>query len=292
MATGGSSPFHIPYRELIAAMAELSAAATGARRTQEERGPEHSAHSIAVRNVTKRYRTITRTVDAVKDVSFVVDRGEFVSLVGPSGCGKSTILKMTAGILASDGGTITVLGEKARPGRREVGLMFQTPIMFPWRNVLRNVVLPFELFGEVTEANRAKALELLSLVGLQDSADIYPWELSGGMRQRASLARLLVTDPEILLMDEPLAALDELTRERLEFEIAGIQEKLRKTALYVTHDIKEALILSDRIVVLQTNPGSVAGEVVVDLPRPRRPELIDSEDFAGKLKEVRDLLRL
>ena len=251
-----------------------------------------SAHSIGVAHVGKRYRTETRTVDAVRDVSFVVNRGEFVSLVGPSGCGKSTLLKMVAGILPPDAGTITVLGQKARPGRREVGLMFQTSILFPWRNVLKNVILPFELFGENTDEGKHKALELLRLVGLEDCADIYPWELSGGMRQRASLARLLVTEPDILLMDEPLAALDELTRERLEFEIARIQEKLKKTALYVTHDIKEALILSDRIVVLQTNPGRVTGEVVADLPRPRRPELIDTDEFAHKLKEVRDLLRL
>lgn len=273
-------------------MAEVSAASTRAPSPPPEVTPERSNHSIAVSRVTKRYRTMSRTVDAVTDASFVVDRGEFVSLVGPSGCGKSTILKMTAGILESDAGTISVLGERARPGRREVGLMFQTPIMFPWRNVLKNVVLPFELFGESTEANKKRALELLSLVGLEDCANVYPWELSGGMRQRASLARLLVTEPEILLMDEPLAALDELTRERLEFEIAGIQEKLRKTALYVTHDIKEALILSDRIVVLQTNPGRIAGEVIVDLPRPRAPDLVDSEEFANKLKEVRALLRL
>ena len=273
-------------------MGDISPPATRASSTQASGTPEHTNHSIAVSHVTKRYRTMTRTVDAVRDASFVVDRGEFVSLVGPSGCGKSTILKMTAGILDSDAGSISVLGEKARPGRREVALMFQTPIMFPWRNVLKNVVLPFELFGESTDASNKRALELLSLVGLEDCANVYPWELSGGMRQRASLARLLVTEPEILLMDEPLAALDELTRERLEFEIAGIQEKLKKTALYVTHDIKEALILSDRIVVLQTNPGRVAGEVIVDLPRPRAPELIDSEEFANKLKEVRDLLRL
>ncbi|MGH2788750.1 MAG: ABC transporter ATP-binding protein [Actinomycetota bacterium] len=256
--------------------------------------PTHGQGSdgaICIRSLTKSYATKTGPVRAVENISFDVEAGRCHSLVGPSGCGKSTVLKIVAGLTEYDAGEVLVLGQPAREGRRDVGLMFQTPVLLPWRTVLKNVLLPVEIFGESVKEGRSRAERLLELVGLDGFANKYPWELSGGMQQRAALSRVLVMEPDLLLMDEPLAALDEFTRERLVFEISGLQERLKKTVLYVTHDIQEALILSDRVVVMTSHPGEIAGAVDVDLPRPRVPDLISSPEFAHHIGKVRALLR-
>jgi NitT/TauT family transport system ATP-binding protein len=246
---------------------------------------------VSLVEVRKTYESMTGAVDAVSDVSFDVRAGEFVSLIGPSGCGKSTILKIIAGLIGQDHGAVTVHGEVARPGRREVGLMFQAPVLLPWRNIRQNILLPFEIFGEpIDDAIDGRSAQLLEMVGLAGFGDKHPWELSGGMRQRAALARLLITQPTVLLMDEPLAALDELTRERLVFELSGLCERIGATALYVTHNIAEAVILSDRVLVMSHHPGTILASVDVPLTRPRRVELVGSVKFAEIGQEIRQVL--
>jgi len=254
-------------------------------------GARSSDAVICIKSLTKSYDTKTGPLLAVKDASLDVEAGKCYSLVGPSGCGKSTILKIIAGLTPHERGEVLVLGQPAREGRRDVGVMFQTPVLLPWRTVLKNILLPLEVFKESIESGRARAEELIKLVGLEGFADKYPWELSGGMQQRAALSRVLVIDPDILLMDEPLAALDEFTRERLVFEISHLHERLKKSILYVTHDIQEALILSDKVVVMSNHPGEIVGVVDVHLPRPRTADLLSTPEFAHHVGKVRSLLR-
>jgi NitT/TauT family transport system ATP-binding protein len=245
---------------------------------------------IEIRGLGMTYSTRRGPVEAGREASFDVRDGEFVALVGPSGCGKSTILHIVAGLIERTGGTVEVLGAPAGAGRRDVGIMLQRPTLLPWRSVLQNVVLPTELFKiDRAEAER-RARELLALVGLEGFEDKHPWELSGGMQQRASLARLLVFEPQILLMDEPFAALDEFTRERLNGELANLHESLGRSILYVTHNIQEAVFLADRVVVMKPHPGEVLRIVDVDLPRPRRVELLNDPRTAELVAEIRTML--
>jgi len=246
--------------------------------------------SIVVENVSKTYETRGGSVEAVRESSFDVKDGEFVALVGPSGCGKSTILQICAGLIPSDGGSVVVGGVEAQPGRREVGIMFQAPVLLPWRTVTENVLLPTEVFGIGKKEALKRARELLELVGLQGFEDKYPWELSGGMQQRASLARVLVYDPDILLMDEPFAALDEFTRERLNLELARIHESLGRTVLYVTHNIQEAVFLSDRVVVMKPHPGEVLDIIPTGLPRPRQFEVLEEQRTVDLVIKIRRML--
>ncbi|MFT4287390.1 ABC transporter ATP-binding protein [Nocardioides sp.] len=246
--------------------------------------------AISVRHLGKVYQTKSGLVEAVKDVTFEVQRGEFVSLVGPSGCGKSTILHIVAGLLDHTSGSVEVVGVPARAGRRDVGIMLQRPVLMPWRSVIDNIMLPAELFKLDRKAARARAEELLELVGLEAFAHKHVWELSGGMQQRASLARVLVAEPEILLMDEPFSALDEFTRERLNAELARLHESLGRSSLYVTHHIAEAVFLSDRVVVLRPRPGEIVEIVEVSIPRPRRIESITSHESTELAAGIRNLL--
>jgi NitT/TauT family transport system ATP-binding protein len=245
---------------------------------------------IEIRALGMTYRTRRGPVEAVREASFDVRDGEFVALVGPSGCGKSTILHIVAGLIERTSGAVEVLGAAARAGRPDVGIMLQRPTLLPWRSVLDNVVLPTELFKlDKTEAE-GRARDLLALVGLDGFQDKHPWELSGGMQQRASLARLLVFEPQILLMDEPFAALDEFTRERLNGELANLHETLGRSILYVTHNIQEAVFLADRVVVMKPHPGEVLRIVDVELPRPRRIELLNEPRTAALVAEIRQML--
>jgi NitT/TauT family transport system ATP-binding protein len=253
-------------------------------------GPPDGPPSIEIRELTKVYETRRGAVEAVRNVSFDVVNGEFVSLVGPSGCGKSTILKIVAGLVGHEHGTVTVAGKPAQTASRDAAIMLQTPVLFPWRTVMQNVLLPAEVFGLDMKAARARAEDLLRLVGLDGFDDKYRWELSGGMQQRVSLARLLVLEPSILLMDEPFSALDELTRESLFLELARLHEELRRTVLYVTHNILESVFLSDRVVVMAARPGEVLGVVDIDLPRPRRLESLNSPRTAELAGQVRTML--
>jgi NitT/TauT family transport system ATP-binding protein len=251
--------------------------------------------AMEVSELGKIYQTRHGAVEAVRRATFSVDRGEFVSLVGPSGCGKSTILHILAGLLEFESGDVKMAGTPAKAGRRDVGIMLQRPVLFPWRTVMQNVLLPTRVFkidrrGEQRNAVRKRAAELLKLVGLGGFEEKYPWELSGGMQQRASLARLLVFEPEILLMDEPFAALDEFTRERLNSELARLHETLGRTVLYVTHNIQEAVFLSDRVVVMKPRPGEVLEIVDVTLERPRRIEMIAETETAALVARIRKKL--
>lgn len=246
--------------------------------------------AIEVSALGKVYATRGDSVEAVRNANFSVENGEFVSLVGPSGCGKSTILHIVAGLLEASGGTVVVSGSPAKAGRRDVGIMLQRAVLQPWRTVLDNIMLPVEVFKLDRKAGKARAQELIDLVGLEGFEDKYPWELSGGMQQRASLARLLVFEPEILLMDEPFAALDEFTRERLNSELASLHETLGRTVLYVTHNIQEAVFLSDRVVVMKPRPGEILDIVDIPLPRPRRIEMIAEPETAELVSSIRVML--
>jgi NitT/TauT family transport system ATP-binding protein len=247
-------------------------------------------HSISVADLDKTYDTRDGAVDAVRGATFDVKAGEFVSLVGPSGCGKSTILQICAGLVSPTSGTVQLGGVQARPGRREIGIMFQAPVLLPWRSVSANVLLPTEIFGMEKGPARKRALELLDLVGLKGFEDKQPWELSGGMQQRASLARVLVSDPDILLMDEPFSALDEFTRERLNLELANIHETLGRTVLYVTHNIEESVFLSDRVVVMKPHPGEILDIVETGLPRPRKLEVLQEASTIELVIKIRQML--
>jgi NitT/TauT family transport system ATP-binding protein len=248
------------------------------------------ALAISVKDLSKTYTTRRGPVEAVRRSSFEVRRGEFVALVGPSGCGKSTILKIAAGLIPFNEGTVMVGGEPAKSGRRDVGIMFQAAVLLPWRTVLDNVLLPMEIFGLNSKEAKARAHELLDTVGLHGFDDKYPWELSGGMQQRASLARILVYEPDILLMDEPFSALDEFTREHLNVELAMIHETFNRSVLYVTHNIQEAVFLSDRVVVMKPHPGEVLDVIDTKLPRPRSLDVMLEEKTTKLVTEIRRML--
>ncbi len=249
-----------------------------------------SGHAIDVKDCRTIYETKGGKVEAVRTASFDVKQGEFVSLVGPSGCGKSTLLQICAGLLPWNAGSVEVGGIQAKPGRQDVGIMFQSSVLLPWRSVIDNVLLPTEIFGLNSKESKQKAMDLLDLVGLNGFEEKHPWELSGGMQQRASLARALVFDPDIMLMDEPFAALDEFTRERLNIELARLHESLGRTILYVTHNIQEAVFLSDRVVVMKPHPGEVLDILDVNLPRPRVTQVLDEAGTVELVIKIRRML--
>jgi NitT/TauT family transport system ATP-binding protein len=209
------------------------------------------------------------SVRALDDVGLDVVAGEFVTLVGRSGCGKSTLLRIVAGLLAPTSGRVLIGGQPVRGPRRDVALVFQRPALMPWRTVLENVLLPVEILGLDRTAGRRRAEQLLELVGLAGAGGRRPWELSGGMQQRVALCRALIQEPAVLLMDEPFAALDAITREELGLELQRIWSETRKTIVFVTHSIEEAVLLADRIALMTSRPGRISRIVNVDLPRPR-----------------------
>jgi NitT/TauT family transport system ATP-binding protein len=228
--------------------------------------------AIEVRNLTKVYPTRDKPVQALADVSFRVADGEFIAIVGHSGCGKTTILKIIAGLVPASTGSIQVRGHPVRGPLADVGMVFQHPVLLKWRTVLDNVMLPIEMLHLGVAEYRPRALDLLALAGLADFKERYPYELSGGMQQRVAICRALVHDPQLLLMDEPFAALDLMTREDMNLELLKIWSQRRKTSLLVTHSISEAVFLADRVIVMTPRPGMVADIVPVALPRPRAPE--------------------
>jgi NitT/TauT family transport system ATP-binding protein len=233
----------------------------------------------------------SRVVAAVHGVTFAVQDREFVCLLGPSGSGKSTLLRIAGGLIAPDSGEVRVLGEPLREPRADVGFVFQTTNLMPWRSVLDNVLLPLEVRnGRVSSVDRSRAHELLALVGLDGFDQAYPRQLSGGMAQRVVLARTLIHEPRLLLMDEPFGALDALTRERMNVELLRVQQIHARSVLMVTHSISEAVFLADRVLVLSERPGTVAGEVAVPLPRPRDPALMGTEQFARLTHQVRRMI--
>jgi NitT/TauT family transport system ATP-binding protein len=216
---------------------------------------------------------------AVDHVSFKATPGEFVSIVGPSGCGKSTMLRLIAGLIPLTGGGISVNGLAVTEPRQDVALMFQRPTLLPWRTALQNVLLPPKLGKKLDEAAERQAYELLDLVGLTAFEHTYPRHLSGGMQQRVALARLLMVGVDVLLLDEPFAAVDQLTRERLNVELLRVHERMSATALLVTHNIQEAILLADRVIVMTPRPGRVADVIDVPFERPRAQAMAAEREF-------------
>lgn len=245
---------------------------------------------IEGRHLTKVYGTSTGPLVALDDVSFTIKAGEFVSLVGPSGCGKSTLLNLLGGLDERSDGTLQLDGTALDRPRADIGMMFQTAVLFPWRTVMANIRLPGTILGLDAKAQKRRCEELLELVGLAGFGDRYPNELSGGMRQRVALARLLAHDPKVLLMDEPFGALDEFTRETMNLELLRIWSATGKTVVFVTHNIGEAVFLSDRVFVMTPRPGRLAGVVDIDLPRPRTPEVMRDARYGDHVFEIRRML--
>jgi NitT/TauT family transport system ATP-binding protein len=230
-------------------------------------------------------------VHALEPIDLEVGENEFVTIVGRSGCGKSTLLRIVAGLIGPTSGRVVLSGREVTGPRPDVSLVFQRPALLPWRNVIDNVMLPVEVLRLDRKASRVRAEELLALVGLEGFEGRRPYELSGGMQQRAALCRSLIHDPSVLLMDEPFAALDALTREELSLELQRIWSEHRKTILFVTHSIQEAVLLADRVVVMTPRPGRIAAEIVVDSPRPRSLGTgADAGTLARPSAEVRELL--
>ena len=250
--------------------------------------PGPASPAFSVHSVDKTYPTRSgQDLVALADVSLAVADQEFVTLVGPSGCGKTTLLKMLAGLVPATRGTIRMDGAPVTGPSRQIGLVFQTAVLMPWRTVLDNVLLPVEILRLDRARHAARARELLELTGLAGFERHYQRELSGGMQQRVSLCRALVTNPRVLLMDEPFAALDAMTRESLAFELLRIWEAHRKTVVFVTHSIPEAVLLADRVVVMTPRPGRIAEVLEVGLPRPRTGEMT----FSPRFKTVSDRIR-
>src|ERR671924_1982091 len=246
---------------------------------------------IHLAGVQKTYRTRGAEFLAISEATFDVEAGELVSLVGPSGCGKTTLLKILAGLHPWDSGTVTI-GSAAQPfdPSRDIGMVFQQPLLLKWRRVVDNVLLPAEILGLPMAESRARGRELLALVGLAGAEDKYPYELSGGMQQRAAIARALIHDPKLILMDEPFGALDALTREKMNLELLHIWSEARKTIVFVTHGITEAVFLGTRVVVLTAGPARMADNFPVDLPRPRTLEMKTSEKFGDYTRRIYRLL--
>jgi NitT/TauT family transport system ATP-binding protein len=235
-------------------------------------------------------RKVYGTHLAISDATFDVLPGELVSLVGPSGCGKSTLLKILAGLLPCEGKV--QIGSPSHPfdPSRDVGMVFQAPLLLKWRRVLDNVLLPAEILGLPMAESRSRAKDLLGLVGLAGYEDKYPYELSGGMQQRAAIARALVHDPKLVLMDEPFGALDALTREKMNLELLRIWERARKTIIFVTHGISEAVFLGTRVVVLTAGPARMADNFTIDLPHPRTLDIKTHERFGQYSRRIYRLL--
>lgn len=229
-------------------------------------------------------------VTALKNVNLDIRKGEFISLLGPSGCGKTTLLRIIADLLQPSQGTVSVCGETPREIRlkKKFGIVFQNPVLYDWRTIRRNICMPMELMGMKKADRTSRVTEMLDLVGLQEFGKRYPYELSGGMQQRVGIARALAINPEILLMDEPFSALDEFTREKLHEDLLNIWSKTNKTVVFVTHNISEAVFLSDRVVVLSPHPGRVSAVIDIDLPRPRNMESKQTAEFYDYITKIRN----
>jgi NitT/TauT family transport system ATP-binding protein len=245
---------------------------------------------LVVEGIEKIYLGRDGVLRALRDISFEVEAGEFVTLVGPSGCGKTTLLRILAGLLEPAAGKIYLDGHLLSKPRREVGFVFQAPSLLPWRTVLSNVTLPLEIQKQNGLSAKERALELLELVGLLGFENAYPHELSLGMQQRVSIARALIHDPSILLLDEPFGSLDAITREQMNLELLRIWEASKKTVVMVTHSIQEAIFLADRVLIMSPRPGHIEAIVPIDLPRPRRPEMVYRERFGTLFRRVRHII--
>jgi NitT/TauT family transport system ATP-binding protein len=251
-----------------------------------------TVNAVDVSGVTKTFTTKAGLVTALDDVSVSVAPGEFVSLIGPSGCGKSTLLRLIADLDTPSAGSISVFGKSARQARldQDYGIAFQTAGLLPWRSVTANIELPLQLHGAERAQRRDRAAELIELVGLSEFAGSYPEQLSGGMQQRVAIARALAERPELLLMDEPFGALDEMTRERMQSELVRICGETGAAVIFVTHSIPEAVFLSDRVVVMSPRPGRIRDVVEVRLGDARGEALREEAAFFTSVTDVREAL--
>jgi NitT/TauT family transport system ATP-binding protein len=250
-----------------------------------------SRPEISLEGVSKYYGRGAQAVHAVERLDLHVRHKEFVSLLGPSGCGKSTVMLMVAGLVEPTSGSISIQGRRVAGPQRSTGIVFQDPVLLPWRTVLDNVLLPIELMGEKVDSYRDHALELLSTAGIADFANRLPSELSGGMRQRAGICRAFVHYPTLLLMDEPFSALDAMTRDDMNLELLRIWERDRKTVVFITHSISEAIFLSDRVVVMSQRPARIIEDISVPFPRPRSVDLQETAQFTQLRARVRKLIQ-
>jgi NitT/TauT family transport system ATP-binding protein len=267
-------------------------AATQLKRTDQGSVRIDPADAIlVVDGITKRFTTPDGVLTAVDNLSLTVAPGEFLGVIGPSGCGKSTLFNVIGGLTDGYEGRVSVAGETVSGPHRSIGMVFQEESTFPWRTVIDNVVFPLEIAGLPKAERYEKARHFVDLVGLDGFERRYPAELSGGMRQRVSMARTLASEPKILLMDEPFAALDEQTRLLLGDKVLQIQQQLQQTTLIITHNITEAVQLSDRILVMTYRPGKVKRIVDIDLPRPRTSEIVSSEAFGRYVAQIWNDLR-
>jgi NitT/TauT family transport system ATP-binding protein len=255
--------------------------------------PVDSTPIVSIENVSKVFGNGANSTTALHRVNLSIQAGEFVSLIGPSGCGKSTLLRLVADLLQPTEGTIRVKGKTPRQARldRDYGMVFQSPVLYDWRTVKRNVQLPLEIMRYPPAERERLAEEMLALVGLAEFRNHRPWQLSGGMQQRVAIARALAFKPSILLMDEPFGALDELTRERMNYELLNIWGQTNTTVIFVTHSIPEAVFLSSRVVVMTPRPGKIEKVIPIDLPRPRTFETREQTRFFELVTEVRESLR-
>jgi len=249
-----------------------------------------SNSALAVHDVSKTYVSRKGSLQALCAASFEIPKGSFLSLVGPSGCGKSTLLKIIGGLIPKSGGSVLINGQEVTGPSRDVGIMFQTPVLFPWRTIVSNLLLPAEVYGLNIQECEKKCRDMLEMTGISQFADAYPRELSGGMQQRASLSRVLAYSPKLLLLDEPFGALDEFTRERMNLEVLRMWHLNQPAILFVTHNIGEAVFLSDYVAVMTPCPGRVAELIKIELPRPREPKIMKTPQYSEYVFQIRGIL--
>lgn len=242
---------------------------------------------VQVKDLRKTYQTRREDIEAIREVQMAVGQGEFISILGPSGCGKSTLLMIIGGLLPLTSGSVAVGNEAVRGPRRDTGVVFQAPVLMPWRTILKNVMFPIESLGLPPDDYHAHAHELLEMTGLSGFGDNYPSELSGGMQQRVAICRALIHNPNLLLMDEPFSALDAMTRDTMNQELLRIWEEFKKTVLFVTHSIREAVFLSDRIFVMSPRPAVISEIVTINLPRPRELSIEETPEFNQYVAHLR-----
>lgn len=250
---------------------------------------------IEIKQVSKQYRRRGQVTEALREIDLSIEKGKFVSLIGPSGCGKSSLLRIIGGLVKQDCGEVMIdrCSPQEAQKQKQFGFVPQSPALFPWRTVLQNMQLPFEVNRKATSkpAEREELIKLLQMVGLGEFIHSYAKELSGGMQQRVGIARAFGSGAPILLMDEPFSALDEITREKISYLLLNIWESYQKTVVFVTHNIREAVLLSDEVVIMSPRPGRIKARISIDLPRPRTAELEESEQFQHYMMDIRSHLR-
>jgi NitT/TauT family transport system ATP-binding protein len=280
--------FGLPVRAVPLHMAGMNIGVVPFRRS-----PANNASPfIAINKLSKSFATLQGDrIEALVDINVAISAGSFATIVGPSGCGKSTLLRIIAGLIPSSAGSIVIASQQVIGPRKDIGMVFQSSILLPWRTVLDNVMLPAEILGIPRDKARVRAQELLRMVHLEGFDNKYPQELSGGMQQRASIARALLHDPAILLMDEPFGALDAMTREQMNLELQRIWQESGKTVILVTHSISEAVFLGDQVLVMTPRPGRLAQVLPVALPRPRGLDGMATPEFGKLTHEIRGLLQ-